>query len=268
VYYTASGIYFVPDVAMPRARALAQRAEALDPNLAGAHATLGVVLSQYDRDWKASEREFSRAIELDPNSSLAHYYRGMKLLFSDVKLPEALAVLRRAHELDPLAGDVSMMIAYGAYLSGDYAGSVADYRRLTAADPDNATYHWSLAFNYVEQGSFPGAIAEARRAANLTDGALAIPVVAYVYARSGDRAEARRWLDRALVAARSRYVPPYFVAMAYSAIGDQKQALQWLDRAYESHDESLNVVRVDPGFRNLRPEPGYRELLKRLNPEG
>src|SRR5262249_52825662 len=57
---------------IPRARAAATKALALDDALAEAHAAMGHIKLNYDWDWLGAEREFQRAIELNPNYATAH----------------------------------------------------------------------------------------------------------------------------------------------------------------------------------------------------
>jgi len=76
-YYSASNLILPPEEAMPRAKVAAARAVALDPKLAEAHVSLGLIASKYDWDWAQAEREFRSALELDPNSSLAHLWYGL-----------------------------------------------------------------------------------------------------------------------------------------------------------------------------------------------
>ena len=56
-----------PNEGFPKAREAVTRALEIDETLGEAHATLGHIHFQYDRDWAGAEREFKRAIELNPN---------------------------------------------------------------------------------------------------------------------------------------------------------------------------------------------------------
>ena len=76
-YYDASNMILPPAEAMPKAKAAAQKAAALDPSLAEAHVSLGLIASKYEWDWGAAEREFQAALSLDPNSATAHQWFGL-----------------------------------------------------------------------------------------------------------------------------------------------------------------------------------------------
>ncbi len=58
----------------PKARSAAEKALALDSNLADAHVSYGLVLLYADLDWAGAKRELERAIELNSNSATAHYF--------------------------------------------------------------------------------------------------------------------------------------------------------------------------------------------------
>ena len=86
-YYEVSSEFLPPHEAMPKARAAAQRALAIDENLAEAHATLAHILAQYDWDWAAAERSYQRAIELNPE--LRPWPRVLQFLFGRAGPPRA-----------------------------------------------------------------------------------------------------------------------------------------------------------------------------------
>src|SRR5437667_9677117 len=91
---------------MPKARAAALKALALEPTLADAHASLGDQLCVYDWDAPAAERELRRAIELNPRVANAHYFYA-NCLTAHGRSDEALAEARRAHELERLNPEVA-----------------------------------------------------------------------------------------------------------------------------------------------------------------
>src|SRR6202171_306592 len=87
---------------MPAARAAAQRALALDPDLGNAHTSLADILLDYFLDWHGPEHEFKRALELNPSDAAAHVrYAGY--LAAVGELDQAVAEAKRARDLDPLS---------------------------------------------------------------------------------------------------------------------------------------------------------------------
>ena len=94
--------FMSPKEAMPQAKAAAERALQIDPNLAEAHGALANVLALFDRNWAEAEREFKLAIELDPNVAEIHNRYGRSYLLPLGRFDEAASELKRALELEPL----------------------------------------------------------------------------------------------------------------------------------------------------------------------
>src|SRR5262249_46043319 len=89
-----------PKEVMPKARAAALKALAIDDTLAEAHTSLAHIKSVYEWDWRGSEREFKRAIELNPNYATVHHWYALSLSAMG-RHDEAIAEIKRALELNP-----------------------------------------------------------------------------------------------------------------------------------------------------------------------
>src|SRR5258708_30254650 len=90
---------------MPRALDAARRALLLDANLAEAHSALACATMLFELDYGLAEREFLRALELNPHYPQALAWYGLFFLqWIAGREREALQVLLRAHQLDPLSG--------------------------------------------------------------------------------------------------------------------------------------------------------------------
>ena len=55
------------------------------------------------------------------------------------------------------------------------------------------------------------------------------------------------------------------IAEVYAFRNQPDKAFEWLDRAYAQHDPSLGFIKMKPTLANLRGEPRYAALLKKLN---
>jgi len=54
--------------------------------------------------------------------------------------------------------------------------------------------------------------------------------------------------------------------MTYAAFPDKKdEAFLWLERARQEHAPWFAYVKVSPWFDNLRSDPRYYDLLRRMN---
>jgi len=54
------------------------------------------------------------------------------------------------------------------------------------------------------------------------------------------------------------------MAGLYAAAGEKEEALNWLDKAFEQHSSGMAALKVDPIFDNLRTEPRFTELVRRV----
>ena len=264
-----------PADVFPKAKEAALKALQIDDSLAEAHASLAWVTALYDWDWSGAEREFQRAIGLNPNYATAHQWYGI-VLWNTGRLDEAMNEERRALELDPLSLIINRNVGDVYLFQKRYDQAIAQYRRTLELDPTFNSAINNMVLAYAHKGMYAEAIAEFQKAsggnAAAATGAGAgsappSPVLTYVYAKSGRKAEARQMLARIQDSARQRYVPSITSARIYTALGEPDLALQWLEKAYLERSISAQTsgIKADPAFDPLRPDPRFADLLRRIN---
>ena len=74
----------------------------------------------------------------------------------------------------------------------------------------------------------------------------------------------RGFLDALNEKAKQGYVSPAEFAVAYARLGDKDQAFAWLEKAYAERSPWLGFLKSDPDFDNLRSDPRFAELVKRI----
>ena len=257
--------YLRPREGMPKARAAALKALALDPTLADAHASMGDQLCVYEWDASAAEREFRRAIELNPSLANAHYFYA-NCLVAHGRLPEALAEARRAHELDPLNPEVATARAWALYVARRYDEAIAVMQKSLDLEPGLAHGHMLLALPLAGKGSYAEALAEARKMAALAgDAPNFAGILGYIAGRAGERAEAQH-----ILTALERRPPgntAFAIALVHLGLGHTDQALRWLQAAYEERAEWLVMVTPAPCFDPLRSDPRFSALMRKIGIE-
>jgi serine/threonine-protein kinase len=93
-----------------------------------------------------------------------------------------------------------------------------------------------------------------------------IAALGHAYAIAGMRTEATKILDDLMAPQQTEhYVPPYSVALIHIALGNKQKAFEWMDRAFQERDESFIHLRVDPRLDDLRSDPQFIDLLRRIN---
>ena len=253
-----------PGDTFPKARAFMARAFELDDSLADLHVALANNLVTTQWDWAGAEREFKRAIELNPNLADAHFFYADLLLA--LKRPgEWDREIQRALELDPL-NDFNRSF-YGWHLNylGRYDEAIPIFTRLLPTGPNKATNYLGLWGAYYRKGMYGQALTSAKDFfAAAGDGEFVDTLGA-----GGDAVAYRAGMRRAgeAMAARSkqRHVPALRIARMFAHAGDTDSAFQWLERAYENHESPMARLAVVWDWQDLRPDPRFRDLLRRLN---
>ena len=248
----------------PKAKAAAQKAIELDDTLAEGHTQLGLANFWYDWDWNEAEKQCKRALELDPQ--IPETYLLCAHLFSTTgRHAEALAEVKRGRELDPLNLRVNSLEGQFLIFAGQTDEALARFQKTFEIDPNFWFTHSFAASAYIEKGMYSEAIAEARKATELSEGSShPTAFLGYALARSGKQAEARAVLEELLKSSTERYIPPYHIALIYNGLDERDQTLAWLERGYKQRDPKMVFLRVEPKWKNLRADPRFQDLLRRV----
>jgi DNA-binding winged helix-turn-helix (wHTH) protein/TolB-like protein/tetratricopeptide (TPR) repeat protein len=253
-----------PKDAFPNAKEAVTKALELDDSLAEAHAILGWIKFWFDWDWAGSESEFRRAIDLNPNNADAH--RGYAHLLSNTRRhEEALREVGRARELDPLSLITNTLQGQFLHFAGRDDEAVRRFENTFELDPNFWVAHINFAFVLIHKKMYGQALTELGKAREQSGGnTQTISLTGYVMALSGERERARGVLEELRRLSGQRYVPPYNLAMVYHGLGEREEALAWLERAYQERDVLLTFAAADPKWDNLRQDPRFQDILRRV----
>jgi TolB-like protein/Flp pilus assembly protein TadD len=263
--YTSLGTVFAgipPAETRPKVIAVAQKALALDPDLADAHDALANVLQQ-EWDWAGAEAEYKRALALSPND--ANAYAGYALWLScEGRTGEAVAWIQRGRELDPTVV-TGGSVAWILFQAHRYTEAIREARSALAVQPDNANDMLMLGFA-LNANHQPGeAVAVLQKAFALSSGSPAVAgVLIRAYALSGRRADALRLLADLKQRRIAGYVPSAAFVNAYLGLGEEQQAFAALEQAYLEKSNILQFVRTHPYFDPIRSNPQFRDLVHRV----
>jgi len=250
--------YLPSKEAYQKARAAAEKALALDSNLADANAAFGWIKATYDWDWAGADAAYQRALILEPGNAMVVRSAG-GLAATLGRLDEALALHRRAVGLDPLSAAARMNLGIYAYYAGQFDEALAALRKSVELSPAIPVVHHVVARVYLAQGRPHEALAEIQQESE--------PVwrlfgQALVYHDLGKKKEADEAL-REFIAKHSDD-SAYQVGSAYAYRGETENVFEWLDKAYAQRDTGLSEVKVDPLLNNIRSDRRYAAFLKKL----
>jgi serine/threonine protein kinase/Tfp pilus assembly protein PilF len=252
-----------PKESFPQAKEAAAQALKIDDSLADAHVSMAMIHFWYDWDWKNAELEFSRAIALNPNDSTAHRSYG-HLLSNLSRYPEAVEEMRRALDLDPFSLVSNALLGQCYYHARRYNLAIDQLRKTIELNPNFWLPHHALGRVYEREGMYEEALAEFWKARDLGGPTITSALAAYTYARMGRRREALKVLDELKNPSITPYVPPSSIAMVHLGLGEKEKAWEWLERAYEDRDPILTFIVVEPKWDDLRSDPRYADLVRRV----
>jgi eukaryotic-like serine/threonine-protein kinase len=249
----------------PRAKAAAEKALALDTSLGEAHASLALILSIYEGQWRAGENQFQKSISLRPDYATAHHWYSFCLCAMG-RISEGIAEINKAEALDPLSPIILTNFGTVLYWARQYDRALEQYHKVLSLSPDFWTAHWMMGLAYEQKGNYLDAAEELRMAMKFFPGSSAVLAasLARVHALSGSLDEALELAAQVKSQHKAGVSCPYHLAMAYAALGENDLAFQWLDTACEAHDMWINFIKVDPKMDSLRRDPRYMELLRRV----
>ena len=247
-----------------RMKETVDRALELDDTLAEAHASLAYYIGAVEWDWQGAEKGFRRAIELNPGYATAHHWYAYHLAALG-RLEEAVAEIRRAHQLDPLSLIINTDVGHILYFARQFDEAIAQYRRVLEMDANFAVAHLRLSEAYIAKGMYPEAVAEYNEARRLGV-ANSVGWLGYAHAIMGRIDEAQREvaeLKRLTESSRNGYM--YRIAVIYAALGKHDHALGWLENTYEARESGeIALIKVDPMLADLRSHPRFVRLLRRM----
>jgi TolB-like protein/DNA-binding winged helix-turn-helix (wHTH) protein/cytochrome c-type biogenesis protein CcmH/NrfG len=239
------------------AREAVERALALNPNLAEAHAQMGRIKEQADFDWAGADASFRRANALEPGNPEFVRLAGVSAAYAG-RLDEALQLDRRAVDLDPLNAYSWDFLAETRFFRGQLDEAATDSKKALALSPDVWPGPILLSRIYLMQGRPHDALAEIKL---VRFDAARVQLYAIAYHMLGRGKES----DTALSELIEKYQDPTFVAEVYACRNQSDKAFEWLDRAYAKHDGGLIHLRIEPLLKNLHSDPRFAALLKKLN---
>ncbi len=245
-------------------RALAARAVELDPHLAEAHTSLGYSLWS-DYQYGPAEQEFRAAIELNPSYPAARNWYAY-LLADQVRIDEAEHQLILAEEADPRSHSVLFHEAYLLIWRGRFAEASAKIERLGEIQRSGPLYPQLRSDYFSAQHDFERALIEADRMAELDPhSADAGFRRAAILASRGDVENARVILAGLEAMPEQRRFDAG-IAEIYAYLNDADSCFRWLERAaFERYDLDVAHWRLTPSLENIRRDPRFHELLRRMN---
>ncbi len=260
----AVGSELPPTEFMPKSQTAANKAIELDDALPEAHTALGSTLF-WQWNWNESENQFKRALELSPNEANVHIFYA-HLLSNTGRHAEALAEIKRAREFDPLFPFAGALEGQFLLHAGRTDEALDRLQKTLELAPNFWLPHLFATSVYTEKGQFEEAVAEARKARELSPNqTVSVAYESYALTKLGRNDEARALLNELLKLSETRFVPPNHLALIYNGLGETDKTFEWLEKGFEQRDPKIAFLRVEPKWNNLRNDPRFIELMRKMN---
>jgi TolB-like protein len=236
----------------------AEKAVAIDPHLAEAHAALGWV--RFFAEWKFDEglAELKRAKQLSPGNPTANDLLARVVVYL-CQVQEAEKLARQAIEFDPLAYSPRNNLARILFVEGKLDEAEASARKAAELQPTAASSHRWQVFVAIHRGDGEAALREAQSEPN--EGYRHFELALAHYAR-GDHPAADAALAELI--AKDRNFEAYQIAEVYAWRGETDKAFEWLQVSFDNHDTGMLSLLIDPLMRSLHHDARYNGLLAKI----
>src|SRR5205823_7474562 len=241
-----------------RAREAAEKALAIDPDYALAHARLGFIAMNADNDLAAAARHYQRALALDP-ANLDVLRNTTALLNSLGRLDEALALSEAVVRRDPVNVTMVVNLSYEQRIAGRYDAAIASLRTLLNLSPNRGQAHSDLGNALLLKGDATAALAEIEQEKSELWRMIGLPMA---YCALGRKAEA----DAALNALIAKYEKDwsYNIAYVYAFCSDADKSFEWLDKAVAYQDAGLSEIVTENLFDKIHSDPRWLPFLRKI----
>jgi adenylate cyclase len=267
-YAFLADAYLEPDEAYPRARAAADRALQVAPDLAEALAARGSNRMSYP-PWRMEEgyADSRRALELSPSSpwgyfavALYEWWRGE---------PDGCGAMRDAHRVDPLNPVWPSWQALCTSMTGKHAEAVTIQETVARLSPDFVYLDRFVGLSYAALGRD----AEAIEQFEISERVLGRPSIAYAtyLADQGSIAEARAKLEALGDYGGVVPIAPELMAIGWLAVGEEERAFEFLEDGMRTRSAGAILAYSIERLRPLATTDRYRALAARYglpSPDG
>jgi TolB-like protein/DNA-binding winged helix-turn-helix (wHTH) protein len=235
-----------------------RKALALDPGLAEAHFALASKMLFYDWDWAGAEREIQRGLELDTHDAQLHNLYSHLLAYTG-RFDQSIAEARRAADLDPLGERFAVQRALR--FSRRYDLFLTEVAVVFVQDP--ARIHEERAWVYRAKKQHAEEVSETDQQLRIEGCTACADRLSHAYSQAGYPGWLREKLKQLNQDSHGNALT-FEHAELYAAMGNTDMAMQYLNQGYREHTEQLLRLQLNPAYDDMRTDPRFQELIRRI----
>ncbi len=172
---------------------------------------------------------------------------------------------KQAVELDPLSHSCNLVLGSWFFLVRQYDLAVEQFKKTIELDPRIIRPHESLAMVYSHQGNYEAAMAECEVIGSLPGGtSYSRALRGYVHALAGRKEEAQTILKESQPLLGENFLLLFRTALLCSVLDERDLAFELLNRCCDERVGLMVLLKAYPGFDNLRSDPRYEALVRRV----
>jgi len=255
--------FIAPRDGRERAEAAAQRALALDSNLAEAHLAVAQPKAMFaPYDLATAERELHRATEISPGLAMGYNYLGL-VYARQARYDESIKAYRKSRELDPLSLINARASALPPMLSRNYGAAwdaLAATRDLGPSLIIPAEIDVYVMSRKFDEARHDLDAARQQRKDDLT----LVYSAGILAAAQGNRAEALRDVAELEALSGATLNQAHWIAKIYSMLGERDRAFSWLERGLSVRAIG-DFFKDEPVWDPIRNDPRFAALLREMN---
>jgi TolB-like protein len=244
---------------LPKAKEAALKAISLDNSLSEAHASLALVLQEFDYDFARAEQEYKIALELNPNNPIAHEYYGA-LLAQLGRHDEAEVQCLKAIELDPLSVISGWVYPFALYLAHRYDEALAEAIRVRELDPNFSATYLILSVLHQLRSEYAESVEAYLKFLELC----AMSEIADEGRQAFNAGGWEGFLRRMTADEIRIQLSAYMAAANYAALGETEAALASLEESFDRREGFIVMLKQDPRFDALRGDTRFEALLDKI----
>jgi len=242
-----------------RARASAEKAIALDPELAAGYLALAMVQINNDWDWEGASASVKKASLLAPGSATVVGIQASLARHLE-RVEEAVALYKQAIALDPLRANYHLALGDELRTLGRYEEAKAALDKAQELNSQLSSLHLTRAQILFSEGHRQEAMVEMEKETGDWE---KLSGEAMAYYAAGRQQESDSAL-RNLIATHQNDCA-FQIAQVYAFRGEVDKAFEWLDRAYRQRDPGAPEFATDPSMMTLHHDSRFTELLKKMH---
>jgi adenylate cyclase len=255
--------YMQAKKALPKIKEFQIKALELDNTLAENHSSLMYSYAFIEWNWQKAEMEYRKAIELNPNSPEVHHiYALFQTCLGNFR--NAIEHNNRARELDPLSLIFNFACGLILYMSRQYDDAIKQFRKTLSIDNNFIPAYFWTSFCYLQKGLYAETIEEYQNLLlrdTITE--KYVPVIDDIFKKSGIEGFLRWLADEGIMLNKEIYNQPYYLAVSYALLNNMEMAFELLEESCKQRIARIALIKVDPGFDNLRDDPRFSIYLEK-----